>query len=60
VLDLPAKAAQIRAYLHGESISCPGDPGWVLISVDGYPLGWGKRSGGVIKNAYPRGLRSLG
>ncbi|MCR5441727.1 MAG: Fmu (Sun) protein, partial [Lachnospiraceae bacterium] len=26
----------------------------------GYSLGWGKASGGIIKNHYPRGLRIQG
>ena len=25
--------------------------------ADGYPLGWGKRTGDVVKNHYPKGLR---
>jgi NOL1/NOP2/fmu family ribosome biogenesis protein len=29
----------------------------VLVCVDGFPLGWGKRVGSVVKNHYPRGLR---
>jgi 16S rRNA C967 or C1407 C5-methylase (RsmB/RsmF family)/NOL1/NOP2/fmu family ribosome biogenesis protein len=44
-------------YLSGETLSKPGAPGWVLIAFDGFPLGWGKRSGDVIKNHYPKGLR---
>lgn len=31
--------------------------GWYLVTLDGFPLGWGKRVGRVIKNFYPRGLR---
>lgn len=30
--------------------------GWVLITVDGFALGWGRRVGAVVKNQYPRGL----
>lgn len=44
-------------YLAGETLTKPGKPGWVLITFDGFPLGWGKRSGDVIKNHYPKGLR---
>jgi NOL1/NOP2/fmu family ribosome biogenesis protein len=44
-------------YLSGETLTKPGKPGWVLIAFDGFPLGWGKRSGDVIKNHYPKGLR---
>jgi NOL1/NOP2/fmu family ribosome biogenesis protein len=49
----------LSGYLRGESISSPGDDGWILISVDGFPIGWGKRVRNVIKNFYPRGLRWL-
>lgn len=30
---------------------------WVLITVEGFPLGWGRRVGEIIKNYYPRRLR---
>ncbi len=50
---------QLSAYLSGESLSNSGEDGWVLVTVDGYPLGWGKRVQNVIKNFYPHGLRWL-
>ncbi len=31
--------------------------GWVLITVEGCSLGWGKLAGGTVKNHYPKGLR---
>ena len=31
--------------------------GWVLMAVNGISTGWGKASGGRIKNHYPKGLR---
>ena len=44
-------------YLAGEAI--PGDArGWVLMSRKGLILGWGKGSGGMIRNHYPKGLRN--
>lgn len=52
------EAAAIR-YLKCESIEIPescGD-GYVLVCVDGYPLGWGKNSGGRFKNKYLPGWR---
>ena len=56
VVDLPGKSAQIKAYLHGETL--PGDKkGWCLVTVDGYSIGWGKGDGNVLKNHYPKGLR---
>lgn len=45
-------------YLHGESFSCPAElRGWTLLTVCGVSLGFGKASGGVMKNHYPKGLR---
>ncbi len=31
--------------------------GWTLVTVDGWTLGWAKRTGNVLKNHYPKGLR---
>lgn len=47
-----------QAYLKGQTFSLPGEKGWYLITVDGYSLGWGKLAGGIMKNHYPKGLRS--
>ena len=48
-----AEAARVMA---GEVIDCEA-AGWVLICWHGMPLGWGKASGGVLKNHIPKGLR---
>ena len=56
-LSLPSGSAEIAAYLRGETLRQPGPDGWLRVEVDGYPLGWGKRTRGIIKNHYPRGLR---
>jgi NOL1/NOP2/fmu family ribosome biogenesis protein len=50
---------QLTAYLGGECLLDQGEDGWVLVTVDDYPLGWGKRVQNKIKNFYPRGLRQL-
>jgi NOL1/NOP2/sun family putative RNA methylase len=55
VLSLPADSNEMTAYLRGENIGLDGKPGWVLVCADGFPLGWGKRVQGVVKNHYPRG-----
>lgn len=44
------------SWIHGETISRDVN-GWVLMCVQGLPLGWGKGSDGMIKNHYPKGLR---
>ena len=49
----------VRAYLRGEMLESEGQNGWVLITVNGYGLGWGKRVNGRVKNHYPKGLRNV-
>lgn len=44
-------------YLHGESLLCGPQRGWVLLSFQGYTLGFGKAVNGQVKNHYPKGLR---
>ncbi len=45
-------------YMAGETI--PGETeGWTLLRYRGLVTGWGKGSGGIIKNHYPKGLRSI-
>jgi 16S rRNA C967 or C1407 C5-methylase (RsmB/RsmF family)/NOL1/NOP2/fmu family ribosome biogenesis protein len=56
-LDLAADAPETAAYLRGEICSSAGDDGWTLVTVDGFPAGWGKRTGGRLKSHYPKGLR---
>lgn len=54
---------EASAYLRGESLaadSCSrsrGTKGWCLVTDGGFSLGWGKRTGDIIKNHYPKGLR---
>ncbi len=55
VLDLPADSREMAAYLRGESLPSSGPAGWTVVSVDGWPLGWGKRVQGILKNHYPKG-----
>ncbi len=57
ILNLNSDSPAINAYLHGDSIPSDGEKGWTLITVDGFSIGWGKCSDGVIKNHYPKGLR---
>lgn len=56
-LDL--SVAEAGPYLAGHPVTATGAPGWVLVTVDGFPLGWGKRTGSTVKNHYPKGLRRL-
>lgn len=58
VRSYPPDAAEIAAYLRGETLPAAGEEsGWGLVAVDGLPLGWAKASGGQLKNHLPKGLR---
>jgi NOL1/NOP2/fmu family ribosome biogenesis protein len=57
ILSLSTRDEQAQRYLRGETLAATGEPGWVLVGVDGFPLGWGFRVGDVVKNHYPRHLR---
>jgi NOL1/NOP2/fmu family ribosome biogenesis protein len=57
-VNYPADGQEIASFLRGESLSAsPQLKGWTGVLVDGFPLGWGKASDGVLKNHYPKGLR---
>lgn len=44
-------------YLRGNTINTNGSRGWLIVAIEGIPLGWGKESNGILKNYYPKGLR---
>ncbi len=47
-----------KKYINGEQITCSSDiKGFVVVTYKGITLGWGKASGGNVKNHYPKGLR---
>lgn len=47
----------LAAFLRGEEIDCDGR-GYTAVCVNGVVTGFGKASGGRLKNRYPKGLRS--
>ncbi|MCM1325839.1 MAG: RsmF rRNA methyltransferase first C-terminal domain-containing protein [Bacteroidales bacterium] len=57
VWNLDSSGTEVLAYLNGQTFPAEGEKGWYLICVDGYSLGWGKLTGGMMKNHYPKGLR---
>jgi NOL1/NOP2/sun family putative RNA methylase len=59
ILQLRVGDHRLSSYFAGESFPDSGDNGWVLVTVDGFPVGWGKRVQNVVKNFYPHGLRRL-
>lgn len=67
-ISFRAEETEAIRYLKGETVevreerlrlSGPSVPakGYCLVCVDGYPLGWGKWNGGMLKNEYPPGWR---
>ena len=59
VISLRGDSLEVRQYLNGQTLNAEGNKGWNLVCVDSYGLGFGKLSGGILKNHYPKGLRSL-
>lgn len=58
-IDLSADSAELAAFLHGEEITCTGENGFTAVCCNGIVTGFGKVSGGKLKNRYPKGLRTL-
>ena len=60
-LDLAADSPELGQYLRGDVLEIPGkdggEDGWLVVTVAGFALGWGRRSRGTVKNFYPKGLR---
>lgn len=49
---------QAERYIRGETLTVDsGLKGWYLLSVQGFSIGFGKATGGQMKNHYPKGLR---
>lgn len=58
-LKLSLDDGRIYDFLKGRQIECEGR-GYIGVNVLGVSVGFGKASGGVLKNHYPKGLRILG
>ena len=48
----------IKKYMHGETLSSDVS-GWCVIKTEKYIVGWGKGSNGIVKNHYPKHLRTI-
>jgi len=57
IVALTADDPRLRQYLDGSSWPDDGKPGFVMVTVDGFPLGWAKRAGGRLRSRYPVHLR---
>lgn len=51
---------RVYSYLKGEELASETSAkGYCLLTCKGYPVGWGKSSGSVIKNRLPKGIRKI-
>ena len=57
VLDLNIDDPRVNEFIKGLEIKCEGEKGYTAVAVEGMILGFGKCSGGRLKNKYPKGLR---
>lgn len=61
VIEFPVDDPNLISYLRGSPIRYPGDTAansaWVLVTVEGFPLGWGKIVQGRLKSHLPSWLR---
>ena len=56
-LELSPESPELEAFLRGEELEC-GGKGYRAVCVNGVTTGFGKASGGRLKNRYPKGLRN--
>lgn len=58
--ELPVDEETARRFLEGAPLSVTETlRGWVMPTLSGFALGWGKASGGVLKNHLPKALRGV-
>ena len=58
-LDLEPGGEDVERYLRGETLMTAGEKGWTLVTLAGFPLGFGKQTGDYIKNEYASGWRLI-
>lgn len=59
-VDLEYSDSRLKKFYHGEEIEIDSSiKGFTAVLVEGVSTGFGKASGDVLKNRYPKGLRSL-
>lgn len=56
---IPADDERLQAFLRGESVRLQGagENGWRLVCAGRWPVGWGKLTGGILKNHIPASWR---
>ncbi len=59
-VDFPLDDPRLELFLKGQMVECDSAlKGYAAVTVQGIPLGFGKASGGALKNHYPKGLREF-
>ena len=56
---LSIELAQWQKYVAGETITVPGNEGWVVLKVAEVPIGFGKQVQGVVKTSSRKDCGSL-
>ena len=59
VLELKLGDERVKQFLQGMETDCDLPAGYAAVAVEGIITGFGKCSGGRLKNKYPKGLRLL-
>ena len=55
-ITLASDSDELSRYLRGETLPCS-EKGWICVLADGFPIGWGKASEGILKNRFPKKYR---
>jgi 16S rRNA C967 or C1407 C5-methylase (RsmB/RsmF family)/NOL1/NOP2/fmu family ribosome biogenesis protein len=52
------EADELSRFRQGAPVDRPGEPGWVLVGFEGWPVGWGYRTGRTLKPRLPKRVRA--
>lgn len=55
-IDFKCDDTRLKNYLMGSTLEFDKN-GWCAVTVNGFPIGWGKASGGILKNHFPKYMR---
>ncbi len=54
VLAFSVEDPRAMRFIQGEAVEAKGEPGWHMVTVAGFPLGWGQLKGGVLRPRHAR------
>ncbi len=57
IVDFAIEDQRVVRYLKGESLDVEANKGYQLVCVEGFSLGWAKKTGNLLKNKYSSGWR---